>query len=68
MIETIAVFLGGVVFGALVVVAIKEVWDWIDGLTTRVNTLRNELSFYRMQREQWYEFQDWVRMNKKEKQ
>ena len=66
MIETI-VFVIGCVLGVCTVIAIQKIYDWIEGLQSKVTNLRNELSFFRMQREQWYEFQDWVRMNKKEK-
>lgn len=63
----ILIFVCGVVTGAGGLYALLSLYDWIHKLQRKVTDLKNELSFFAMQREQWYEFQDWKRMNQKPK-
>lgn len=66
MIET-TVFVIGCVLGVFTVIVIQKLYNWIEGLSRRVKSLRWELEKLSMIKEDWTEFQFWKREQKENK-
>lgn len=57
-------FFIGVAIGVLGYFLIQLLYNWIEGLRKRVESLRWDLERYSMMQEQWVQFQAWRREQK----
>jgi hypothetical protein len=60
-------FFIGIVVGVLGYFSIQWIYNWIDKLSKRVESLRWEAHRYTMMQEEWAEFQFWKREQKEKK-
>lgn len=58
-------FFAGILLGVGGLFAIQSLYKWIADMNRKVHDVKNQLSFYTMERELWAEFHDWKRMDKK---
>jgi hypothetical protein len=60
-------FFIGLVLGVLGYFSIQWIYNWINKLSSRVESLRWEAHRYTMMQEEWAEFQFWKREQKEKK-